>query len=105
MRRRKRNLLFNNLLRDSVTECYQTASRRAGRASDALRRQDRFTASTGTALLVGVGIGVGIGVLIAPASGEQTRADISEKVSDLRDKVRERSSRRGPQGATGTYGE
>ena len=33
------------------------------------------------ALLIGVGIGVGVGLLIAPASGEETRADIANKVS------------------------
>ena len=56
------------------------------------------------ALLIGVGIGVGIGVLIAPASGEETRADITDKVSDFSDKVREHSGKR-PQSATGTHGE
>ena len=35
------------------------------------------------ALAIGVGIGVGIGLLIAPASGEQTRADIADKVTDF----------------------
>ena len=33
------------------------------------------------ALLIGVGVGVGVGLLIAPARGEETRADITEKVS------------------------
>ena len=35
---------------------------------------------------IGLGIGVGIGVLIAPASGEEKRADITDKVSDFSDK-------------------
>jgi YtxH-like protein len=51
---------------------------------------------------MGVGVGVGIGMLFAPASGQKTRADISEKVKDVREKVRDRSSRK-PQGASGTY--
>jgi gas vesicle protein len=55
-------------------------------------------------LLIGVGVGVGIGLLIAPASGDSTRADITDKVSDFADKVRERTGKK-PQGATGTYGE
>jgi gas vesicle protein len=54
------------------------------------------------ALLIGVGVGVGL--LIAPAGGEETRADIAEKVSDFGDKVRERTGKK-PQTATGTYGE
>ena len=55
-------------------------------------------------LLIGVGVGVGVGLLIAPASGEKTRADITDKVTDLGDKVREQA-RRKPPSATGTHGE
>jgi gas vesicle protein len=89
---------------ERARESYETASRRIGRASDALRGRDHHALSTATALLMGVGAGVGIGVLVAPASGEKTRADISEKVKDVRQKVRVRSSRK-PPGASGTYGE
>jgi gas vesicle protein len=56
------------------------------------------------ALVIGVGIGVGIGLLIAPSSGEETRDDIANKVSDFGDKVRERTGQK-PQAATGTHGE
>jgi YtxH-like protein len=55
------------------------------------------------ALLIGMGIGVRVGLLIAPASGEKTRADISKKVSDFGKKIPNRT--RKPQGTTGTYGE
>jgi hypothetical protein len=47
---------------------------------------------------------VGIGILIAPASGEETRADIADKVSDLGDKVREHTGKK-PPSATATPGE
>jgi len=90
-------------LRDRARESYETASRRIGRASDALRGKDHAVVRTATASLMGVGVGVGIGMLLAPASGQKTRADISEKVKDVREKVRDRSSRK-PQGASGTYG-
>src|SRR2546428_11579265 len=123
MRRRKQNILLNLLLgtgayllyskrhqlgdigdlRDRARESYETASRRIGRASDALRGKDHAVVRTATASLMGVGVGVGIGMLLAPASGQKTRADISEKVKDVREKVRDRSSRK-PQGASGTYG-
>jgi hypothetical protein len=92
-------------LSDRAQEGYETASRRVRRASDALRGQDHYTLTTAAALLVGVGVGAGIGMLVAPASGKKTRADLSEKVKDLRDRMRERSSRPEPHGATGTYGE
>ena len=55
-------------------------------------------------MAIGVGIGVGIGLLIAPASGEETRADLTDKGSEFGDKVRERT-RKTPEGATGTHGE
>jgi gas vesicle protein len=42
------------------------------------------------ALLIGVGVGVGVGLLIAPASGEETRTDIANKISGFSEKVRDR---------------
>ena len=126
MRFKKREPLFNVLLdtglhlldsfrerlpdnvddiKDRVRDTYDTASHRVSRATDALRgEEDSQILGKVGALLIGVGIGVGIGVLIAPSSGEETRADITDKVSDLGDKVRQRT-RKNPQGATGTHGE
>ena len=54
------------------------------------------------AMAIGVGIGIGIGLLIAPASGEQTRADIADRVTDFSDKVREDVGKK-PPSATGTH--
>ena len=46
--------------------------------------------------LAGVGIGVLVGFLIAPASGEETRARIAEKVDVLaREKARDIGARAG----------
>ena len=126
MRSKKRELLLSvlvgtgihllNSLRDrlpdnmddikgKVRDTYDTASDRLSRATDALRgKEDSQVLGRVGALLIGVGIGVGIGVLIAPASGEETRAGITDKVSDFSDKVRERTEKK-PQGATGTHGE
>jgi len=80
MKRRKQNVLRNVLLgtsalllyslRHRLSGSYQTVSRRIRRASDVLRGQDRFTANTTAALLVGVGVGIGVGVLTSPAKGE-----------------------------------
>jgi hypothetical protein len=65
-------------VRDRVRDTYGTASERVGRATDALRGQEgsHIFGRVGV-LLLGVGVGVGIGLLIAPASGEETRADIT----------------------------
>ena len=90
-------------LRGRVRDTYDTASGRVGRATAALRgEEDSHMLSTVGALLVGVGIGVGIGVLIAPASGEETRADLADKVSGFGDRVRETAEKKR---ATDTYGE
>ena len=88
--------------RDRARDTYEMASDRAARASAVLRGQDSHILSNTTALLVGVGIGVGVGILLAPASGEQTRANIAGKVQDFGDKVRTRA--REVENATGTYG-
>ena len=92
-------------IRDRVRDTYDTASYRVGRATDALRGEEEshILGKVGV-LLIGVGIGVGIGLLIAPTSGDETRADIADKVSDFGDKVRERTGKK-PQAATGTHGE
>jgi YtxH-like protein len=89
-------------IRAGAREKYQTASDRPGRAADALRgKEDSQMLGKVGALLIGVGIGVGIGLLVAPASGEETRADIANKVSAFGEKVRDRK----PQASTGTHGE
>jgi YtxH-like protein len=102
-----RERLPNNVddIKDRVRDRYDTASHRVSRATDALRgEEDSQILGKVGALLIGVGIGVGVGLLIAPASGEETRADISDKVSDFGDKVRERTAKK-PLAATGTHGE
>ena len=126
MRFKKREPLFNVLLdtglylldsfrerlpdnvddiKGRVRETYDAASERVSRATDALRgEEDSQILGKVGALLIGVGIGVGIGVLIAPASGEETRSEINDKISDFGDKVRERTGKK-PQGATGTHGD
>lgn len=123
MRFRKREPLFNVLLdtglqlldslrdrlpdnvddiKGKVRDTYGTASHRVSRATDALRgEEESHIFGKAVTLVIGVGIGVGIGLLIAPGSGEETRADIADKVSDFGDKVREATGKK-PQAATGT---
>jgi hypothetical protein len=82
-------------VKDKVRDTYGTASDRVGRATSALRgEEDSHIWGTVGALLVGVGIGVGIGILIAPASGDETRADLTDRVSEFGDKVRERTGKK-----------
>jgi hypothetical protein len=78
-------------VKDKVRDTYGTASDRVGRATSALRGQeDSHIWGTVGALLVGVGIGI----LIAPASGDETRADLTDRVSEFGDKVRERTGKK-----------
>jgi hypothetical protein len=97
-------------------DTYEEVGDRVDRASRAIRGEDHRGLGAFAALLVGLGVGVGVGMLIAPASGEQTRSnladkmqDISGKVQDLGGKVRERFSSEqqsgGSYGQTGTYGQ
>lgn len=82
-------------LRDRAGDVYSTASARLNRANDALMGEDHRYLSGTLAALIGIGVGVGIGMLLAPASGEETRSNLAEK-------VRSHFSEREP--ATGTYG-
>lgn len=44
--------------------------------------------------VAGVGVGVGAGILLAPASGEDTRNTVRDKVQDIGDKVRDQVRQR-----------
>ena len=91
-------------VKSKVRDTYDTAYDRVSRAGDALRgREDSHILGNVGALLIGVGVGVGVGLLIAPASGDDTRAKLTEKVSEFGDKVREHAEKK-PPSATGTYG-
>lgn len=92
-------------IKDRVRDTYATASERMSRATDALRgEEDSHVLGKVGALLIGVGVGVGVGLLIAPAKGEETRADLADEVSEFGDKVRPRTEKK-PRNATGSYGE
>ena len=124
MRLRKETMLWNILLgtgvylldslRDRLSdglgdfsnrarETYGEASRRVSRASDVIRGEDHSGINSVAALLIGVGVGVGVGMLLAPASGEETRSTISNKVQEFGDRMRDKFSSEHPS-ASGTYG-
>ena len=90
-------------LRDKAQDMYETAADRAGRARRVIRGEDYPVLGPAAALLIGVGVGVGVGMLLAPASGEETRRNISDKVQDFRGKVRDRFNTE-KEAASGTYG-
>lgn len=75
-----------------------------GRATEAIYGREDHTLRNVVTFVVGIGIGVGVGLLVAPASGEQTREVLSEKLQGLGENVRGRFSREGKRQGTGTEG-
>jgi hypothetical protein len=69
-------------LRTRAADAYATASKRLDGAKEAMLGEDRRFLGPAGAALIGVGLGVGIGMLLAPASGEETRRTISQRVRD-----------------------
>lgn len=94
-------------LRDRVTD---TVDRAADRVSDLRDQTQQIYQGTDHTLrnvlmfAAGVGVGVGAGILLAPASGNETRNTIGEKVHDMGDRVRGRFSSDLKRAATGTEG-
>lgn len=89
---------------DQTTDQVDRASDRASQIADDARSaifEEDHTVRNVLLFVAGVGVGVGAGLLLAPASGEEIRNSISEKVQDISDKVKGRVSNQN-YGATGT---
>jgi hypothetical protein len=90
---------------DQTAERVDRASVRASQIADdaktAIFPEEDHTLRNILVFAAGVGVGVGAGMLLAPASGEETRNSISEKVQDISDRVKGRMSSQNI-GATGT---
>ena len=89
---------------DVARDTYDEATRRASRASDALRGNDSHVLGTTAALLIGVGVGVGVGLLLAPASGEETRGTLTNKVQEFGDRVRDKFNEQKREPGSASYG-
>jgi len=92
---------FAGDMRDRVSD---TVDRAADRVSD-LRDQAEALYSGGdhtvrnlVTFAAGVGVGFAVAMLVAPASGEEIRNQIGEKVQDIGGRVRSRFSRTGTEG-------
>ena len=106
----KWNSVMRSLLKTAVYVMDQTAdqvdraSDRASQIADDARSaifEEDHTVRNVLLFAAGVGVGVGAGLLLAPASGQEIRNSISEKVQDISDKVKGRVSNQ-KYGATGT---
>jgi gas vesicle protein len=92
---------INDQLRDRADDMGDVAKRtyhettdRISNAQAALRGENRWASHT-LNFLGGVGLGVGLGMLLAPASGEETRSAIRDKVVDLKSRASEMAGSRG----------
>jgi gas vesicle protein len=81
---------------DRVSDLRDQAQDFYSREDHTLRNILTFTA--------GVGVGIATAMLFAPASGDEIRSQIGEKVQDIGGRVRERFSSEPRKSATGTEG-
>ena len=71
---------------DRVKRTYEDTADRLQDAGDALRGRTNWVVPV-TSFLGGVGVGIGLGVLFAPVSGEEARAAIRDRATDVRNRV------------------
>jgi hypothetical protein len=95
---------FTSDVRDRVSEGVDRAADRVSdlreQAEDLYSGEDHTVRNVLT-FVAGVGVGVGVAMLFAPASGEEIRSQIGDKVQEIGGRVRERFSARS---STGTEG-
>jgi len=71
---------------------------------DVVRGEDHSGMNSAAALVIGVGVGLGVGLLLAPASGRETRENISGRVQEFGGRVRDKFASQKQEPGTGTYG-
>jgi gas vesicle protein len=104
---------FAGDVRDRVSDTVDRAANRVSDRVSALRDQteelyegENHTMRNVLTFAAGVAVGVGAGMLLAPASGDEIRGSIGNKVQDIGDRVRSRfsSASQTRRSATGTEG-
>jgi hypothetical protein len=90
-------------IHDGVGRAGDRASEFRQQAMDLYGYEDH-TVRNVVSLVAGVGVGIGLAILFAPASGEQVRNSITERVQAVGDRVREgvSSKRKVARAAAGT---
>ena len=87
-------------VQDRAAKGYKEVRHRIRRASRAIQGEEGGM-SNAVGLIAGVAVGVAVGMLFAPASGEETRALIMDKVQDVQERAQSAISRE-MRRATGT---
>jgi len=75
---------------DQLDRTSDQVSDLADRGRAIIKRQQNSGRSSAASFAIGAVIGVGLGLLLAPASGQETRNAISEKVRNIGDRIGER---------------
>ena len=81
-------------VKDRVSDQYGNVMDRLESMTDSFQPRNPWPARVG-GFLMGAGIGVGLGILFAPAAGTETRENVSDKVSDIKDRVVQSASNAG----------
>jgi gas vesicle protein len=95
---------------DMRSRLADTVDRASDRVSDLRdRAQDMYSGEDHTlrnvlTFAAGVGVGIGAAILFAPASGQEIRSQIGDKVQDISGRVRDRFSSETHRAGTGTEG-
>jgi gas vesicle protein len=92
-KRKVRQLLGDQMddLRDRAKDTYAAAADRAADLSKVFRGDEsNGTGRNALRFMVGLGVGIGVALLMAPASGEDTRARLTEKAQEFGDRARQR---------------
>ena len=87
---------------DEVDRVSNRVSSMTERGRKAIYREEDHTLRSLLSFAAGIGLGVGAGILFAPASGEEIRNSVLEKVQEIGDRVRDRVSSEGTSGSIKT---
>jgi hypothetical protein len=77
---------------DRMDQVADQVSELTDRGRKAIYEEEDHTMRNILTFAVGLGIGIGAGILFAPASGEDTRNSVRDRVEDIGDKMRQRFS-------------
>ena len=80
---------------DEVDRVSNRVSSMTERGRKKIYKEEDHTLRSLLSFAAGIGLGVGAGILFAPASGEEIRNSVLEKVQEIGDKVRDRASSQG----------
>jgi len=92
---------MRNRVADGVDHASARVSDLRDQARDMYAGEDH-TLRNALTFAAGVGVGIGAAMLFAPASGEEIRGQIGDKVQDIGDRVRDRFSSASRRTSTGT---